>query len=120
MRACRSHLSVRWRPTADGASGRLFGALLKLLLQRGELRERRVRIRLVAALRAVAERLGVILLALGAIDLRAAVAAARTIFAAFPSLAFDAALIALLALLPLAACGARLLLVALCLRAARI
>ena len=50
-------------------SSRLFGALLQLLLERSELGERRIGIRLlVAAAGAPAERLGVILLALGTID----------------------------------------------------
>ena len=50
--------------------GRSLAALLELLLERGELGERRIGIRRLVAVRAAAMRLGVILLAFGAIDRR--------------------------------------------------
>src|SRR5262249_42103533 len=71
MRACQSHLSMRWRSTSLGLI-----LLLELCLQGGELGERRIRIRLLV-LTAAAERLGVILVALGAVALRAALRARR-------------------------------------------
>jgi hypothetical protein len=55
------------------ASGRLFA--LELLLERGELGKGRIGIRLLVAAAAAAKGLGVILLALGALDLGALVAA---------------------------------------------
>ena len=72
MRACHSHLSMRWRSNSLGAAQLKARSLLvcsSCCFERGELGERRIRIRLlVAPAGAAAERLGVILLALGAID----------------------------------------------------
>ena len=65
------------RTCFSGSCALRSSALLELLLERGELGERRIGIRLlVAAVRAAAVRLGVILLALGAFDAVAFVAAA--------------------------------------------
>ena len=76
MRACQSHLSMRWRCGSSGGalarrSMALFGAVLELLLERGELGEGRIGIRLLVR-RDPRAGLGVIELALGAIDRRAA------------------------------------------------
>ena len=62
------------------ALGALFGVLLKLLLESSELGKGRIGIRLlVVASGTLALRFGVIALAIGAFDLVAFVAAARTI-----------------------------------------
>src|SRR4051812_18321470 len=101
MRACHSHLSMRWRSFCAGARslsdlaspaeagfakagnrcprfgtmrlGRLL--LFELLLQGGELGEGRIRIRFLVAAAARTVRLGVILLALGAVGTLVALAA---------------------------------------------
>src|SRR5579862_1149375 len=80
MRACQSHLSMRWRSTAFWflRLARLFRVLLKLLLEGRELGKRRIRVRLLVAVGALAAGPRVILLALGAINLVALVAARRT------------------------------------------
>jgi hypothetical protein len=75
----------------------LFGAIFELLLERSELGEGGVRIRflVVADLEAG---LGVIRLAIGAIDRRATVAAARTVIALVTLVAFLLPFLALLAI----------------------
>jgi hypothetical protein len=86
---------------AFAASG-LFAALLKLLLERRELGERRIGIRLLVAIFRAAKRLCVILLALGAFDPVAFVASRRaiaTLRVVFALEAFALTLDALLALL---------------------
>src|SRR6476619_4280401 len=81
MRACQSHLSMRWRCDSSGfgaelgarlasmarRSRPLFRIVLELLLERCKLGERRIRIRLLARARACT-RLGEVHGALGGID----------------------------------------------------
>src|SRR6185312_4863529 len=95
---------VRHRAVAAaGRSGCVL--LLKLALERGELGEGRIRIRFLVLAARAAIRLGVILLALGALDLTAALTArplaART--AVLPLAALRVALLALTALVPVLA-----------------
>src|SRR5664280_699954 len=116
MRACQSHLSMRWRsfgmahdlvrkpvPTfrdhARAAASGLFAVLLELLLEGGELGERRIGIRLlVAAVGMAAVRLGVILLALSPLD-AVALVAAWTVAALLAVFTLDALALTLHALL---------------------
>ncbi|MGA7971269.1 MAG: hypothetical protein WCA36_00550, partial [Pseudolabrys sp.] len=104
-------LSPRWggtEPAAAPARSRpLFAVLLELLLERGELGEGRVRIRLLVAPLATAATtttlgLGEILLALGTVDTAAIAArAARTVAPPLMPLPVTAATIAILARLPI-------------------
>ena len=120
---------MRWRLRVDPRAARLarlFRILLKLLLEGGELGERRIGIRIFVLPSATTVRLGVILLALGALHLIAFVAArpvaARRRSAAMSPLALAAlaerlglpfhALLALVAVLALLAVGAVLAIVA--------
>ena len=102
-----------YRFAVDPTRSRLFGILLELLLEGGELGERRIGIRLlVAAIGMTAVRLGVILLALGAFH-TVALVAARTLAAVGSSFAFNALALALQALLALVALLALLTVLAL-------
>jgi len=77
MRACHSHLSIRWRSGAEDGKASVWLLLLELLLQRGKLGEWRIRVRLLVA-PVGAMGTGVILRALGATRAFVAATARRT------------------------------------------
>jgi hypothetical protein len=99
------------------SSRRIFAALLKLLLERGELGKGRIRIGLSVAAAGIAKRLGVVTLAFGTIDTFPALAswavAPRTAVMTFSALAlFLQALLTLVTILALLAVGSRAVLAA--------